>query len=139
MAEYGKYIGVTDATYSGTITGAIRDGSVSTSNGNWANRGVSPSRCVYWAESHDTYCNNGWTNGLSESIMDKAYAVLGARANSQALYLSRPFEKNHDSIMYGVKGSTHFTTKEVAAVNHFHNAMVGTKKYYTTGSGCYVV
>lgn len=139
MAEYGKYIGVTDATYSGTITGNLRDGNVTTSNGNWANRGVSSSHCVYWAESHDTYCNNGWTNGLSENLMDRAYAVLGARANSQALYFSRPFEKNHDSIMYGVKGSTHFTSKEVAAVNHFHNAMVGTKEYYTTGGGCDVV
>ncbi|MBR1483024.1 MAG: starch-binding protein [Ruminococcus sp.] len=139
MAEYGKYIGVTDATYSGTITGAIRDGSTAQSNGNWVNRGVPANRVVYWAESHDTYCNNGWTNGLSENTMDRAYAVLGAKANSQALYLSRPFEKNHESIMYGKKGSTHFTSTEVAAVNHFHNAMVGTKEYYTTGNNCFVV
>ena len=41
--------------------------------------------------------------------------------------------------MSGQKGSTHFTSAEVAAVNHFHNAMVGTKEYYTTGNNCFVV
>ena len=143
MTEYGKYIGVTDNNYSGEITGAIRDGKVTTRNGKWSNRGVNPGRVVYWAESHDTYCNEenkgGWTKNLSESIMDRSYAVSAARANSQALYLSRPFEKANDSIMYGAKGSTHFTSKEVAAVNHFHNAMIGTKEYYTTAENCFVV
>ena len=139
MAEYGSYIGVTDSTYSGTITGAVRDGRTDNSNGNWINRGVSASRIVYWAESHDTYCNNGWTNGLGENTIDRAYAIVGARANSQSLYLSRPYERNHESISTARKGSTHYTTKEVAAVNHFHNAMVGTGEAYTTGSGCYVI
>ena len=139
MQEYGKYIGVTDPNYSGEITGGLRDGSVTTNNGGWVNKGVSASRVVYWPESHDTYCNNGWTNGLSEDIMDRAFAVLGAKANSQTLYLSRPFEKQHESIYYGVKGSEHFTAKQVAAVNHFHNAMVGTDEYYTSGDNCYVV
>ena len=41
--------------------------------------------------------------------------------------------------MSGQKGSTHFTSPEVAAVNHFHNAMVGKKEYYTTGNNCFVV
>ena len=32
--------------------------------------------------------------------------------------------------MIGEKGSTHFTAKEVAAVNKFHNAMADSKEYY---------
>ena len=141
MVEYTKYIGVTDDNYCGEITGAIRDGhtNLESGTGKWANRGVAANKLVYWPESHDTYCNNGWTNGLSESVMDRAFAVSGARANCQTLYLSRPFEKNHESIKYGVKGSTHFTTAEVAAVNHFHNAMVGTKEYFTTAENCFVI
>ena len=139
MVEYTKYIGVTDDNYSGEITGAIRDGKVTTNTGKWANRGVSQSKIVYWPESHDTYCNNGWTNGLSEDVMDRAFAVSGARADCQTLYLSRPFEKQHTAIAYNVKGSTHFTSAQVAAVNHFHNAMVGTKEYFTTGDNCFVI
>ena len=139
MQEYANYIGVTDSSYSGHITGCVRDGKTDGWNANWANKGVSPSRIVYWAESHDTFCNNGWTNSLSESIIDRSYAILGARANSQALYFSRPYDHNHDSISYCNKGSTHYTTKEVAAINHFHNAMAGTGENFSVDNGCFVI
>ncbi|MBQ6152508.1 MAG: starch-binding protein [Ruminococcus sp.] len=139
MREYANYIGVTDSSFSGHITGCIRDNKTDTWNGKWTNLGVPANRVVYWAESHDTYCNNGWTNSLNESVIDRAYAVVAARANSQSLYLSRPYEHNHDSIHAGVKGSTHFTSKQIAAVNHFHNAMVGTGEYFGADNGCFVV
>ena len=139
MAEYTQYIGVTDETYSATVTEAIRDKRVAKSNGNWLKRGVSADRLVCWAESHDTYGNDGWTNSLDQNVIDRAYAILGARADSQTLYLSRPSEKSHTAINYAKKGSTHFTSPEVAAVNHFHNAMAGTAEKYATGNGCYAV
>jgi len=139
MKEYANYIGITDSSYSGHITGCVRDGRADSQSANWANRGVSSSRVVYWAESHDTYCNNGWTNSLNENVIDRAYAVVGARANSQSLYFARPFDHNHDTISYGAKGSTHFTSKQVAAINHFHNAMVGTGEYFLADNGCFVI
>ena len=139
IAEYAQYIGVTDEDYSATITTAIRDGRVAKSNGNWLKRGVTADRIVYWGESHDTYGNDGWTNSMDQNAIDRAYAIMAARAGSQSLYLSRPFEKSHTSIAYGRKGSTHFTSKEVAAVNHFHNAMIGTDEKYSTSYGCYAV
>lgn len=140
IQEYVEYMGVTDETFSGTITGSIRDKIVAKSKGNWNTRGVSANRIVYWGESHDTFSNgDGWTKNLDQNVIDRAYAILGARADSQALYLSRPSSTNYSSIYAGNKGSTHFTSKEVAAVNQFHNAMVGTPEVYTTGSGCYVI
>ena len=139
IQEYAGYIGVTDEPYSSTITQAIRDGRVAKSNGHWLKRGVSAERLVYWGESHDTYGNDEWTNNLDQNVIDRAYAILGARANSQTLYLSRPYAKAHTAINYATKGTTHFTSKEVAAVNHFHNAMIGTAEKYSTSSGCYVV
>ena len=140
IAEYASYIGVTDESYSSVITTALRDGKTAKSKGNWTTRGVSADRVVYWGESHDTYSNaEGWTKNLSQNVIDRAYAILGARAGSQALYFSRPSEKNYSSITAARKGSTHFTSAEVAAVNHFHNAMVGSAEAYGTASGCYVV
>ena len=139
MAEYAQYLEVTDEIYSSAVTQAIRDNRVSKSKGNWNQRGVATDRLVYWAESHDTYGNDNWTNGLDQNVIDRAYAVLAARADSQALYLSRPFEKKDSSIAYAKKGSTHFTSPEVAAVNRFHNAMLGSDEKYYSGSGCYVV
>ena len=139
MKEYANYIGVTDSSFSGHITGCIRDNKTDTWNGKWTNMGVPANRVVYWAESHDTFCNNGWTNSLNESVIDRAYAVVAARAYSQSLYLARPYDHNHDSIAIGKKGSTHFTAKPIAAVNHFHNAMAGTGEYFGTDNGCFVV
>ena len=140
MKEYADYIGVTDSVFSGTVMGAIRDGRVDSSNGNWVNRGVAADKIVYWGESHDTYSNNGgWTKNIDQNKVDRAYAVVAARANSQSLYLSRPPFSDKEQIMAGQKGSTHFTAKEIAAVNHFHNAMIGTNEYYTTSDNCFVV
>ena len=139
MAEYAEYIGVTDEIFSSTVTQAIRDGRISKSKGNWITRGVSAERIVYWAESHDTYGNDNWTNSLDQNVIDRAYAILGARADSQTLYLSRPSEKKDSQIYYAKKGSTHFTSPEVAAVNRFHNAMIGSSEMFLTAGGCYVV
>ena len=146
MKEYANYIGITDSQYSGTIMGAVRDGSVNISyGGNWVNQGIAPEKIVYWAESHDTYSNDpppkegGWTKYIDQNKVDRAYAVVGAKAKSQSLYLSRPFQTEKTAIMSGAKGSTHFTATEVAAVNHFHNAMVGLGEYMTEGNNCYVV
>ena len=145
--EYANYIGVTDIPYSGNITGSIRDGAVKSTAGNyWHDLGVDSSKIVYFAESHDTFSNNtpeqgegGWTKYLNQNIIDRSYAVLGAKADSQCLYFSRPSSTNKDSITAGQKGSTHFTSKEVAEVNKFHNAMIGKDEVMTSGSNCYVV
>lgn len=147
MVEYSNYIGITDSVYSGTIMGAVRDGTVNLGyGGNWVNQGVPANKIVYWAESHDTYSNKtpdqgegGWTKYIPQNKIDRAYAVVGAKANSQSLYLSRPFQTDKEAIMSGQKGSTHFTATEVAQVNKFHNAMVGTGEYMTSGNNCYVV
>ncbi len=146
MKEYADYIGITDSVYSGTIMGAVRDGNVNISyGGNWVNRGIAPEKIVYWAESHDTFSNNpppaegGWTKYIDQNKVDRAYAVVGAKAKSQSLYFSRPPFTDKEQIKSGQKGSTHFKEKEIAAVNHFHNAMVGLGEYMAEGNNCYVV
>lgn len=143
MTEYAQYIGVTDSVYSTDLFNAVKAGTTLKKAGNWNNYGVAADRIVYWGESHDTFANNanegGFTKDVDQNVVDKVYAVLGARADSQALYFSRPPQKNKESITYGTKGSTHFTSKEIAAVNRFHNAMVGTDEKYIYNGGCYTV
>ncbi len=138
--EYAQYISVTDSGYSGDFLTAVKNGSIFRTQGGWTRQGVSADKVVYWGESHDTYSNtDGNTKNVDQNKIDRAYAILGARADSQALYFSRPSEKEHTRIYYGVKGSTHFTSKEVAAVNRFHNAMIGTNEKFSSNGGCYVV
>ena len=141
--EYAEYIGVSDTVYSADLMSAVRDGTTYKSTGNWIKRGVDAGKIVNWAESHDSYANEpshgGWTKTLDQSVIDKAYALLAARADSQTLYLSRPSQTAHQSIYYGQKGSTHFTSKEVAEVNRFHNAMIGKDEKVLGASTYYAV
>ena len=46
---------------------------------------------------------------------------------------------NKESIKMGEKGSTHYTSSEVAQINKFHNAMDGKADYYTVSDGCSVI
>lgn len=142
LKEYTKYIGISDTYYSGEVTGHMRDKEVVTNTSRWKKSGVDGTKIVYWPESHDTYSNNGnegWTKNIEQKTIDRSYAILGSRADAQALYLSRPNSNDRENIYIGSKGSTHYKSKEVAAVNHFKNALVGRDESYTSGDGCDVV
>ena len=95
--EYASYISVSDTVYSAALMSAVRDKTTYKSTGNWNKKGVASSKIVNWSESHDSYSNEvnfgGWTKNLDQNTVDKAFALLAARADSQTLYLSRPFQK----------------------------------------------
>lgn len=142
MKEYTEYMTVTDSTYGKTLRDAFASGTVPTAFGNWSARGISNDKLIYWSESHDTWSNNqdwGYSNTMSQNVIDRAYAVAASRNDISALYFSRPSSANKEDIKAGAKGSTHFTSDEVSAVNQFHNAMDGQPDYYTTGNNCAVV
>lgn len=141
MKEYTDYISVTDNTYATMLNGSFKNGKAPAKGGNWTTEGISADKIVYWGESHDNYSNGEGkgTNSYSQNVIDRAYAVAAARADATALYLSRPYAIAQDSIRVGVKGSMHFTSPEVAAVNHFHNAMVGKEDAYAASENCAVV
>ena len=143
MKEYTNYISVTDNTYGRDMRYSIQGGNAYSHNGNWANRGVASDKIVYWAESHDTYANDGKygedSRSASVNHINRTYALLASRASSTALYFSRPTSTSANAIRLGQKGGLDFKNKEVAAVNHFHNAMIGQKDYYVSEYGVMAV
>ena len=143
MKEYTNYISVTDNTYGRDMRYSIQGGNAYSHNGNWANRGVASDKIVYWAESHDTYANDGKygedSRSASVNHINRTYALLASRASSTALYFSRPTSTSANAIRLGQKGGLDFKNKEVAAVNHFHNAMISQKDYYVSENGVMAV
>lgn len=145
MKEYTKYISVTDSGYGADVRMAFRSGKVTQSVGNFAERGISKDKLVYWAESHDTYSNDKsdgeWDSSqfIDQNKIDRAYAVVAAQNKATSLYFSRPSSKSKNDIKAGKKGSTHYTSKEVAEVNRFHNENAGKADYYKASNGCAVV
>lgn len=138
LKEYTEYMGVSDTEYSKWVMQQVQGGNVPTGHGSWTPNGVDASKVVYWGESHDDYSNddNGnWAKTHSQNKIDRAYAIVACRNNEAALYFSRPTATTRTGIKMGVKGSTHFTSKEVAEVNKFRNAMTGTADYFSASQG----
>lgn len=138
IKEYAQYMSVTDnryCNYAAKENGGIPGGY----GGDWVvNQGLSDTKMVYWAESHDTYSNDEWSQNVDQSVIDRAYAAYACRNGATALYLSRPNAKGFGSIKVG-KGSTAYQSASVAEVNKFRNAMTGKKDWFeTTGNACCV-
>lgn len=143
MKEYTNYMTVTDNGYGAGMLNSFNGGTAPTSIGNWSERGVPKNKLIYWGESHDTYSNDGEygsnTAYVDQNKVDRVYAVEAAQSLATSLYFSRPFATKKEDIKGGVKGSTHFTSTEISAVNHFHNAMIGQKEYMATGDNAVAV
>jgi len=138
MKEYTNYMSVTDSIYSMDVRNAFAGGNTPGAYGNWNTRGIADNKLVLWGESHDTWSNGqdwGYSNGMSQNVIDRAYAVVASRNGSNALYFSRPGSADKNSIHSGQKGSTAFKNKEIAAVNQLKNACVGEKDYYVNENG----
>lgn len=129
--EYQKYISITDNGYGNGFASSFNSGQVNSSIGNFNQRGAATDKLVYWGESHDTYANDGGSSkNMSQNVIDRAYAVVAGNNGATALYFSRPSSTDKNSMKLGQKGSTHFTSKEVAEVNHMHNICAGEPNYY---------
>lgn len=138
IKEYTTFMSVTDNKYS---NGAAREnGGIPFGYGgdHTVNHGCPDTRMVYWAESHDTYANGEWSQNVSQSVIDRAYASFACRNGATALYLARPNTTGFNNIKVG-KGSTAFTGKAVAEVNKFRNAMVGRPDWCEVGSNTFTV
>lgn len=133
LPEYMQYMSVTDSRYStDNILGAAKNGQATKYGGGNYSFTYSTDKLIYWGESHDTYCNNeGHSVGVSQEVVDRAYAVAASHNNIPALYFSRPVGTDGLGAQAGAMGSTHYTSKSVAEVNKFHNAMAGKGDYYT--------
>ena len=142
MKEYTEYMSVTDNIYAKELRDAFSKGVLPKTLGNWSEKGIEKNKLVYWAENHESWSNNGaygYSNGMTQNVIDRAYAIVASQNGASALYFSRPDSSVSENIYAGEKGSTHFKSAEVAAINHFHNAMNGQKDAYGTGDSCAVV
>ncbi len=136
LKEYAKYICFTDNVYGDGMASSFNSGNVPSSIGCFNQKGVDNSRLVYWGESHDTYSNDGGSSKyISQNNIDKAYAIAAGNNKATSLYFSRPSATDKNAIKMGTKGSTHYTSPEVAEVNHMHNLCAGEANYYVHENG----
>lgn len=130
ISNYTKYINITD-NYSGdcTLVSANNRNASGLANSNYS-KGAGADKTVLWVESHDTYMGESGTGGLkntsgvSNDSVVKAWAIVGSRANSTALFFARPHAN-----MGAASSDTTWKSKAVAEVNKFKNYFEGQSEY----------
>ncbi len=118
---YMQYMAMTDNVTGNNVRTNVANGNASGLAASGYNRGSTPRNYVIWAESHDTY-EADESSGVSSDKIVKTWAIVGARAESTALFLARPNE-----LMGMASTDTSWKSAAVAAVNKF--------KTYFNGSG----
>lgn len=133
ISNYTKYINITD-NYSGdcTLVSANSNNASGLASSNYS-KGAGADKSVLWVESHDTYMGESGTAGLkntsgvSSSTVVKAWAIVGSRANSTALYFARP-----NASMGAASSDTSWKSDAVAEVNKFKNYFDGQGEYLSS-------
>ena len=130
VSYYTDYMSITDNNHSSKVLWGVVNKNLNNLNPSYYDV---PSKSVLWAESHDTYSNDGKeTTNVSEANINKAYAIETSRKDVSTLYLSRP-QGN-----LGSKGKTEYKTTLVKAINNFHNLCVGLDESITTSNGYFI-
>ena len=124
LVAYTKYMSVTDNSWGRGLLNEINGGSVA-SIANGYNKGADASQLVVWAECHDDFATTASynTSKISVTSINKAWALIAARADVMPLYFGRP--SDFMSTLMGEASITGWAQPEVKAVNLFHNAFVG--------------
>lgn len=128
--SYTSYMSITLSSVSNSIRG-----SVNSSNASGAIRSdfnlddgskAAGNKAVLWNESHDTY-QAGTSSYVSDSNINKTWALVGTRNQACGMYLARP--NNWGSAMMGQADVSAWADKSVQAINQFKNAMIGESEY----------
>lgn len=111
----------------------------------WSMDNISNDKYVSWVESHDLYANAGATRCMDTPRREVAWALMTARDKVVPLFFNRPVDTDFGSNANSPQGEAYktmgercsddFASKNVVAVNRFHNAMVGQAEKISTAQG----
>lgn len=127
--EYAEYMDLTASNYGHVLRNVIGAGNVrADSITDWCHP-VSPEKLVTWVESHDTYCNEHESAGLTDDQIRTGWVFLTARQHGTPLFFSRPAGSTRENYWghnrIGARGNDEFFHPEVVAVNKFRKNMSG--------------
>ena len=128
ISQYTQYMSVTDNVTGNDIRGAVAGHNASGAAASNYKLGAGASKSVLWAESHDTYAGDKKeSTGVSQSDINKTWALVGSRNQATALYFART--KGYRTGNIGDVDNTSCFNKEVVEVNKFHNYFHGQSEY----------
>ena len=129
--SYTKYMNITDNAWGNVVRNSVIGGKNANAFSHSYKKSAAANQLVIWAESHDTYAG-GDSKAMSETDINRTWALVAARADAMALYLARPANMSQ---YLGTGSDTGWAFPEVSAVNHFHNAFIGQSEYVSSENG----
>ena len=130
-SSYAQYMSVTASGYGYTLGNAVQRGNLkATDLRRYQSDGTPTDKLVTWVESHDNYTGDDRTwSQLDNQDIRQAWAIISARGDTTPLFFNRPDGSSTSNQwgknQIGIAGDDNYNHPEVAAVNHFRNAMVG--------------
>ncbi len=130
ILDYSQLMSVTASTYGQNLRSALSNHKLFSKNiTNYSAKDVDPENLVTWVESHDNYCNDGSYKQINDDEVRIGWAIIASKGDTTPLFFSRPKGSSADNMWgenkLGIEGNGNYYHPEVAAVNHFRNAMIG--------------
>lgn len=145
--EYAEYMGLTASSLGFVLRNALEQSLWQPKASESYHHPVSADKLITWVESHDTYCNEHISAGLTDQQIALGWAFLAARQQGTPLFYSRPDGSNGPegdfwgNNLVGAKGNDNFKSPLVVAANHFRHHMQGQPEslsFAKNGSVCLI-
>ncbi|WP_297417433.1 carbohydrate-binding protein [Clostridium sp.] len=120
IGAYESFMNVTASNFGGSVRNAVTSTNLSSLGTTLG--GVDSTKAVDFVETHDTY-EDGTSKSLTDTQRKLGWAIVAARANTTPLFFDRPTGS------IGSEGDGLWKDPDIAAINKFHNAMIGQGEY----------
>lgn len=142
-AEYAEYMDLVASNYGHALREALGKGSYFGADlADW-HHPARPSQLVTWVESHDTYCNQHESAGMTDDQVRAGFVFLTARQHGRPLFFSRPAGSTRENYWgnnrIGARGNDEFKHPETVAAINFRKAMDGQIEHLFTNKDGAVV
>ena len=122
---YAEYMDLTASNYGWVLRNVLNKHDARADNLFTWHHSVDPAHLITWVESHDTYCNEHASAGMSDELVRLGWVFLTARKYGTPLFYSRPHGSTRENYWgdneIGKVGNDEFKHPVVRAVNEFRH------------------
>ncbi len=126
---YAEYMDLTASNLGWVLREALNKHNAKAGDITSWHHSVDPLHLVTWVESHDTYCNEHASAGMSDELIRLGWVYLTARQFGTPLFYSRPHGSTRQNYWgdneIGKVGNDEFKHPLVKAINEFRHRVAG--------------
>lgn len=126
---YAEYMDLTASNYGWVLRNVLNKHNAHADDLLSWHHSVDPAHLITWVESHDTYCNDHASAGMSDELIRLGWVFLVARQYGTPLFYSRPHGSTRDNYWgdneIGKVGNDEFKHPVVRAANEFRHRTYG--------------